>query len=148
MTMALAKGTDIHTEHVTLFEDLRQLDRGLNHLECHSEVFADLACIEQVQKLGRRLVAQLPDHFKREEETVLARSAQVSPELAEICRELKREHVELVACVSAFRTALETFETSDDLEQAVGQLKGAGGELISYLRRHVAKEEDELSGFL
>jgi len=148
MTTAFATGTDIHAEHLTLYEDLLQLDRGLNHLECYSEVFANLAGVEEVKDLGRRLVAQLPDHFKREEQTVLAAAAQVSPELAEICRELKSEHVELTAWVSAFGTALERFETSDDLEQAICQLKGAGRELTSYLRRHVAKEEDELSGFL
>ena len=93
-------------------------------------------------------MAQLPDHFKREEQTVLPAASRVSPELAEICGELKGEHAELVKRVSAFRAALEMFETSDDLEQVIWQLKGAGRELTSYLRRHVAKEEDELSAFL
>ncbi len=148
MTIGCEAGTEIHQEHVVLLEDLIQLDRGLDRLECYSEVFANLGGCEQVKDRGRRLAEQLPGHFTREEKTILAVASQVSPELDGICSELKGEHAELLVRLDAFRAALDELDRAEDLDNAVWQLKGAGKELTSYLRHHVAREEDELSGFL
>jgi len=148
MTVTYEAGAEIHKEHLTLLEDLIQLDRGLDRLECYSEVFANLAGWEQVKDYGRRLVERLPDHFKREENKVLAPASQVSPELDELCSELKREHCELLARLAAFRAALDELDRAEDFDSAIWHLKSAGKAMITYLRRHVATEEGELSGFL
>ncbi len=148
MTMTREAGTEIHEEHLTLLEDLVQLDRSLDRLECYAEVFANLAGAEQIKDYGRRLAEQLPDHFNREEKGLLHQASQVSPELAEICGALQREHTELLGQLAAFRAALEELDRAEDLDRAVWDLKVAGKKLTSYMRRHVAREEDELSGFL
>jgi hypothetical protein len=148
MTLACPADIEIHEEHLTLLEELVQLDRGLDRLECYSEVFANLAGAEQVKDFGRRLAEQLPEHFQREEETILAAASQVSPELKELCSELAGEHAELLGRLARFRSALEELDKAEDIDQAVWHLKGAGRELTNYLREHVIREENELSGFL
>ncbi len=138
----------IHDEHLSLIGDLAQLDGGLRRLECYSEVFANLAGAEQVKYYGRRLASQLPEHFRREEETVLATVSKVSPELAGFAQQMRHEHEELRARLAAFSSALEQLEAAQDLYEAICQLHERGKALTQQLGRHVALEEQELSGFL
>jgi len=148
MTMTRETGIEIHEEHLTLLEDLAQLDRGLDRLECYSEVFANLAEAERVKARGRRLTEQLPDHFRREEMTILTAASRVSPELAEFCSQMKAQHGDLLVRLTAFRAALDDFDRTDDLSEAIYQLKEQGKAFTRDLRWHVAAEELELSGFL
>lgn len=138
----------INSEHRVVLEDLAELERGLNHLVCHSEVFTDLSGLEQVRRAGLRLAEFLPVHCRREEDRLLATVAVVSPELSEFAREMKGQHRGLLSRLLAFCAALDAVENSADLRQAVWQLQREGTDLTEQIRQHVALEEQELSGFL
>ncbi len=138
----------VHLEHQILAQMLRSLDAALDELVCYAEVFADLASAERVCRYGRQLVEKFPEHCRREEELVLGPVSEVSPELAEFCGEMKNEHAALMAQLATFGEALGELEKAEDLSEAVCHLKERGKALTSELRRHVAYEERELSGFL
>jgi hemerythrin-like domain-containing protein len=143
-----ADAKKIHTEHQSLLDDLVQLDRALDSVDCYSEVFANLAAVGEVTYFSRRLAEQLPEHFTREEETVLVPVAQVSPELGDLVQELKREHEELRGRLAVFALAMQELESADDLYDAIWQVKELGKELTREISRHVSLEERELAGFL
>ncbi len=143
-----ADSKKIHTEHQGLLNDLVQLDRALDSVDCYSEVFANLAAVGEVAYYSHRLIEQLPEHFTREEETVLVPVAQVSPELGDLVQELKREHEELRAKLAVFALAMQELDSADDLYDAIWQVKELGKELTRGITRHVVLEENELAGFL
>ena len=138
----------IHHDHEVLLGELAALDAALDRLVCYSEVFANLATLKQVEFYGKNLAAELPEHFQREEEKLLATISEVSPELARFATEMKKEHVELRARLAAFCDTLEKLEAAEDLDAAIATVKEQGKELSRELGRHVALEEHELSGFL
>ena len=143
-----AETEKIHNEHLTFNHLLHQLDSALGRLECYSEVYANLATAEQVQRCGRRLVEQFPEHCCRAEASLLAPVSAVSPELGEFCGGVKNEHCQLLEQLGVFRAALEELDRAEDLNEAVWHLKEKGKELTGNLRRHVDMVEQELSGFL
>lgn len=148
MTPNREAGTEIHEEHLFILDDLARLDRGLDRLECCSEALANLADAERLKNCGRRLAERLPDHFRREEVTLLTAASQVSPELAEFCGQMKAQHGDLLGRLAAFRAALDDFERTHALSEVIYRLKEQGKALTRDLRRHVTAEELELSGFL
>ncbi len=138
----------IHSEHQILEYVLSELDEALDSLACYGEVFADFRSAGQLRRSGRQLTQQFPEHCRREEANLLDPVADVSPELAEFCGRMKGEHADLLVRLAGFRTALDDFERTDDLAEAICRLKEQGKELTRDLRRHVETEERELSGFL
>ena len=143
-----AESERVHEDHQNLLHDLGELDRALDRLVCHSEVYANLASVEAVRRYGERLIERLPQHFAREEATVLATVSEVSPELAEFAREMKREHEQLRARLEAFCQALEQLRAWEELDEAICNVKEHGKGLTRQLGRHIALEENELRGFL
>lgn len=149
MTAAFrAESEKIHLEHQQMMDELVELERALERLVCYSEVFADLGSADIVRRCGRLLAEQLPEHCHREEERVLETVADVSPELSDFVRQMKGEHQGMLARLGTFCRALDDLEHSPDLDAAVCHLKEEGSQLTGYIRRHVAVEEHELSGFL
>lgn len=149
LTTAFRTETErVHREHQILDQVLHKLDAALERLVCYSEVFADLASAEQVRCYGLQLAEHFPGHCQREEAAVLDPVSQISSELGQFCREMKNEHAELLAQLGTFRAALEAFDSAEDLSETICHLKQKGKELTSNLRRHVSREEHELSGFL
>ncbi len=142
------EGEKVHDEHLVLAQVLYKLDSALDRLVCYPEVYASLASAAQVRRYGRQLIEQFPEHCRREEALLLGPISGVSPELAEFCNEIKKEHCELLARLGTFRAALHEFDKGQDINEAVSRLKEAGKELARAMRLHVAKEEKELSGFL
>lgn len=138
----------VHADHTLMLRELRALDLALDRLECRSEVFANLATAKEVQFLGKALAAELPDHFQREERTLLNTVAKVSPQLEQFAHEMCRQHEDLRIRLDSFCSALEQLETAQDLDMAIGGLKKAGKALTTELGRHIALEEEELAGFL
>lgn len=138
----------VHRDHQILAQLLRSLDVALDGLVCYAEVFADLASAARVNRCGRQLIDHFPEHCRREEELVLGPVSEVSPELAEFCREMKSEHTELFARLANFGAALDELDKAEDINEAVCHVKERGKELTAEMRRHVANEEHELSGFL
>jgi iron-sulfur cluster repair protein YtfE (RIC family) len=138
----------VHGDHETLVQELGELQWALDNLVCYSEVFADLATAGKVRELGHHMKALLPTHFVREEATVLATVARISPELAEFAEEMKRQHKQLGAEFKTFLAALAEFEGSSDLDTAVCHIKESGTQFAHDLSEHVALEERQLSGFL
>ena len=138
----------IHGDHTLLIRELRALDLALDRLENHSEVFGNLATAKEVQFLGKALASELPDHFRREERTILTTVSKVSPQLAEFAREMERQHEGLRARLNTFCVALEELEAANDLDGAIADLKKTGKVLTCELGRHIALEEEELAGFL
>lgn len=131
-----------------LAQVLRKLETALEGLVSYSEVYTDLSAAEDVRRYGRQLAEQLPWHCRREEVLLLDPAAEVSPELAKFCRQVKVEHAFLLAQAATFRAALDDFDRGEDLCAAIWRLKDLGKELMGALRQHVAREEEELSGFL
>jgi iron-sulfur cluster repair protein YtfE (RIC family) len=142
-----AESQKVHGDHETLLQELAELQWALDNLVCYSEVFADLASAGKVRELGHHMKALLPAHFVREEATVLATVARISPELAAFAEEMKRQHKELGAEFKAFLAALQEFETSNDVDAAVCHIKESGSQFAHDLSAHVDLEERQLSGF-
>jgi len=138
----------IHGEHTHLLSDLNRLTAALNRLDCYSEAFADLSSVDEVRTLIKRLCDSLPEHFDREEETVLQPVTEVSPELRELVGDLKKEHEDLRAGLATLSLALAELDSADDLYDAIWYIKELGTDFIHKLGRHVAVEEHELAGFL
>jgi len=143
-----ASGREIHKEHEELERVLARLDAALDRLVYYAEVFADLHTVTQVRRLGGILTSWFPDHCRREEELLLEPVARVSNELDTFSRSMRAEHIELLALLSSFRSALEEYDSGESSPAAVGNLKECGKELVASIRAHVALEERELSGFL
>jgi hemerythrin-like domain-containing protein len=138
----------VHCDHRVLLEELAELQWALDNLECYSEVYANLASVPRVQELGHKLIDSLPEHFTREERSLLTTVSKISPELAEFADEMKREHVELRARLAEFQKGLERLAEGDDVATSVCQVKDLGTDFALSLGAHVALEERQLSGFL
>ena len=143
-----AQSGKIHREHELMIEDLAGLDSALDRLICYSEVYANLASAEQVRTYGCRLAERFPEHCRCEEAAVLSPVSQVSQELARFAQQMRDEHRQLLARLDSFCQALHRLEQCEDLDETICRLKEEGKELARELRRHVATEERELSGFL
>jgi iron-sulfur cluster repair protein YtfE (RIC family) len=138
----------VHHDHAILVEELRALDQALDQVHGNGHSFESLAAAKQAQFLGRHLAAELPEHFLREEQTVLALVEQVSPELATFSREMKVEHQDIRRRLNSFCRLADELETAEDLDAALGRFRAEGHALTRELGRHIALEEHELSGFL
>ncbi len=131
----------VHREHQVLMGELDDLQAALDSLICHSEVYANLAGTEQVYRCGRHLIEWLPGHFDNEEATVLAEIETRSPELAAFSCEMKNQHNTLRGRLELFCRAIEDFEDSEDLGEAVEELKSRGQEFARELAAHMGAEE-------
>lgn len=143
-----AESARIHEEHHAFVDELTELERQLDHLDCDAQGLVDLNTAVAVTERGWKIVRELPEHCLREEAQLLDPVSEVSAELAEFTRQMRREHHALLAHLETFRCALDDLENSPDLPAAVHGVKTAGGRLARHLRRHIETEENELSGFL
>lgn len=149
LTAEFLAGTKrIHKEHKALERVLRELEVALDRLTCYSEVFADLAGADEVRRCSRLLARVLPEHCRREETAVLDPVSDVSPQLRIFCQEMRQEHREVLAQLDSVMLAVQDLDRAEDLPEAIWHLKEQGKQLTTELRRHVAVEEQELSGFL
>jgi hypothetical protein len=138
----------IHGEHQSILDELVDLERGLDHMECQAQVLADPAAAEKVRRMTQRLAGELPDHCRREEEKVLNAVCEISTELCDFCRRMREEHQILLAQLEFFRQALDGLGSGGDRHEALLHLKEEGAKLTRALRQHILLEEHELSGFL
>lgn len=138
----------IHLEHTGLVQMLGDLDFALDQLVCYSEVYANLKTADDVHRYAFRLAEHLPEHFTREEARVLETVARISPELEELAKLCKLQHDNLRRDLVTFCRALDNYDNSSDLEDAICQLKEQGKRFTSELKEHVEMEERELGGFL
>ena len=138
----------VHGEHQLLLNELTELNIALDELVCYSEVYADLAAAQRVCRCGHHLAELLPEHFVREESTVLATIAKVSPELREFAREMVLQHQQLRRRLDSFSSALADLERAEDIDAAVFRVKEEGKRLARELTDHIVLEENELDGFL
>lgn len=148
-TPAFRNASDrVHGEHRLLIQELTELDLALDELVCYSEVYANLATAQHVCRCSRQLAALLPEHFAREESSVLATVAKVSPELREFAYEMVQQHQQLRRRLDSFSSAVAQLETADDIDAAVARVKQEGKLLARELTDHIVLEESELDGFL
>lgn len=145
-THATQEGT--HKEHVFLLEELHQLEWGVVGLQCYSEVFAELAAAQQLEQNSRHLSEWLPQHFRREEETLFAKAARISPELEDFCRLMRDEHAELLGRLCRLREAIDALQRGESVNDTIDRVKEEAKEFTLRLRDHVALEEEEFRGFL
>ena len=138
----------IHRDHQALFAELASFEQALEDVGSGGEVFANLYGTERIGHHGRRLATLLPEHFQREERTLLPTIAHVSPELEEFAGEVRREHHQLRDRLIEFCSVLERLESGDDFAETVTALKKAGRTLAHDLNAHIALEETQLGGFL
>ena len=138
----------IHKEHLALENLVTDLDVALDRLTCYSEVFTDLASADEVRRCSRLLARVLPEHCRREEAVLLDRISDVSPQLRAFCSEMRQAHAEVLARLESLTAALDELDRAEDLPEAIWHLKEQGKELTAELSRHIAAEEQELSGFL
>ena len=137
---------NIHREHEELIAQLDQLDAALDQIFCFAEIFTDLATANQAMGRGKWLAEWLPKHYEREETTVLATLAKMSPELSSFAREMQRQHNEMRVRLENFREHLDHLHESRDLENAVNELKQEGSHLTRMMRLHMAAEEKKFGG--
>ncbi len=141
-----ADSARIHRDHQALVGELNTLDGALDELAGGTGVFANLHSAETICRCGQRLAEVLPEHFSREETTLLETVAQISPELAEFTREIRQQHEELRQRVAEFSRALKELEAGS--EKAIDAVREAGKALAREMTRHIALEENQLGGFL
>ncbi len=138
----------IHLEHTGLMQMLNDLDFALDQLVCYSEVYANLKTAEDVHRYAFRMAEHLPEHFTREEARVLETVSKISPELEQLAKLCKLQHDQLRSDLVLFCRALDNFDNSNDIEDALCKLKDQGKVFTKELRDHVELEERELGGFL
>ncbi|HEY4581099.1 MAG TPA: hemerythrin domain-containing protein [Candidatus Acidoferrales bacterium] len=138
----------VHEEHVAILHYLAELDRGLDRLGEITGDTLDAKLYEEIHHYGRLLATAMPEHFRREEQTVLDTVSQVSPELAEFAREMKTQHDQLRARLDLFCHTLEQMQLAESPAESAPELQRLGKNFTRELGRHVALEESELSGFL
>jgi hemerythrin-like domain-containing protein len=149
LTAAFQSGSKrVHYEHGVLVQQLRALDLELDYLQGHLETAGSLIAAKRIQLYASQLADELPSHFLREEQTVLASVAGVSRQLELFAEEMKAQHRDLRQRLNLFCQAIDQLETAEDLAAAVGEIREKGKALTGELGRHIALEEQELSGFL
>lgn len=142
MTAAFRNESElIHHEHQALSSELAALECALDSLIGCSEAFTNLAATERVYRCGRHLAHTLPEHFDNEEATVLAEIAQLSPEMAEFAREMKRQHSALRQKLTGVCLLIDQVQSNCDTELAVSELKQCGLEFARTLAAHMEAEE-------
>ncbi len=134
-----------HFEHLTLMQQLQELEGALEGLVCYSEVYANLANADQVCRCGRELRETVPSHFAHEEHAVLDAVSLLGPPWAAFAREMKREHLMLQGKLDRFCDAMERVTTAEDLEQCICELKQRGEEFADQMISHMLAEERKLS---
>jgi iron-sulfur cluster repair protein YtfE (RIC family) len=145
-THATRKGT--HKEHVFLLEELHQLEWDVVGLQCFSEVSAEKAAAQELEQISRHLSEWLPQHFRREEETLFAKAARISPELEDFCRLMRDEHAELLGQLRRLCEAIDALQRAEGVNDTIYRVKKEAKEFTLRLRDHVALEEEEFRGFL
>jgi len=138
----------IHSEHEAVINELNELEGALDDLAGCSARFAHRAAVERVSRSGQRLSQMLPEHFIREETSLLDTVARVSPELEDFGREMRAQHHTLRGRLAEFCVALQKLENPAAAGEAVNAVTESGGTLATELREHVLLEESELGGFL
>lgn len=141
-----ADSRQIHNDHQALATELLHLDAALDHLE--DGVLEQLHTTEDVVRCGHRLAELLPEHFRREESLLFGPVAQVSPELREFAREMRRQHDLLRQQLIHFHDALEQLNRGNDINGAIERVRDTGRRLAQEMSEHMAVEEEQLDGFL
>lgn len=134
-----------HFQHLTLMQQLQELDGALAGLVCYSEVYADLGTAERICRCGRELRETVPSHFAHEEQAVLDAVALLGPPWAAFAREMKAQHLQLQGKLDAFFDAMDRLRTAEDMEQSIGQLKQLGEEFADRMLSHMVAEERKLN---
>ena len=137
-----AESEKVHAEHQAILGLLESLEGSLVQLS--SEPQAPATALD----LGLRLVRELPEHCRHEEEKLHGTVGEVSPELAEFCALMRREHDAMRVRLGSFAAALDRFQTAPHLPATAEHLRNEGKTFIQQLRSHIELEERELSGFL
>jgi hypothetical protein len=132
---------EMQTEHQELMQKLSELDHALECLICYSEVFADLAGVQQAHTTARWMAGWLPTHFLREEQGILNGMSRLGPEFATFAREMKRQHKEIATRLEGFRKKADGFTSATDLQQSIEELKEEGKALASFVAAHMGAEE-------
>lgn len=138
----------IHSEHVAILAELDTLERALDHLVPRPQSQLEEEAPSEVLAIGKKLIRELPEHCRQEEEKLHGPVGEVSPELARFCASMQREHEVMSARLWSLAAALEGFQTATNLPAAAAHLQEAGRVFIREVRRHIELEENELSGFL
>jgi len=137
--------TELKGEHAEMISRLAALNSALDSLICYSEVYADLAGVGPAQELARWLAVRLPEHFLSEETGILAEIARLGPQDAAFSQDMKRQHHEIARHLEAFGKAANAFQTAEDLQQSIRDLKEEGEALSSFMAAHMGAEERKYS---
>jgi iron-sulfur cluster repair protein YtfE (RIC family) len=138
----------IHNDHVFLAQLLDKFEASLSRLSHSFNAAEEAVELEAITRLARLLGDELPQHCRREEESLFASVSAVSEELAEFCEEMKREHTESIQLLDDFRALVQGARSTENLTDVLPHLIERGLEMSCSLRAHVTREESELSGFL
>lgn len=134
-----------HFQHLTLMQQLQELDGALAGLVCYSEVYANLGTAEQVCRCGRELRETVPSHFAHEEQVVLDAVALLGTQWAAFAREMKGQHLQLQGKLDAFCEAVDRLGTAEDLESSICELRQRGEDFAGQMLSHMVAEERKLN---
>lgn len=148
MMLRRADSETNHYEHTSLMQELQKLEAALSGIICYSEVYTNLASIEEVHSWVRQLRNDVPTHFAHEEQSVLAPVATLGGEWPAFASEMRRQHLELQRQLESFCETAERLEDADDLEQCICDLKQRGEEFTRHMASHMGAEERKLGNIL
>jgi len=134
-----------HFEHLTLMQQLQELDAALAALVCYAEVYANLGSADKICRCGRELRETVPSHFAHEEQAVLDAVTLLGPQWAAFAREMKAQHLQLQGKLDVFCDAIDRLQSAEDLENSICQLKQCGEQFADQMLSHMVAEERKLS---
>ncbi len=137
-----------HFDHTSLLQELDKLNGALAGLVCYSEVYTNLASIDQVYRWVRQLREHVPTHFAREEQSVLAPVAAMGGTWPAFVNEMRQQHLDLQRQLDGFCREVDRLEDAEDLEDCICNVKQRGEQFARVLANHMNAEERKLSTVL
>jgi len=138
----------VQHEHNLLKEELHTLDVALDHLTANFDDPVNLIAAKEIQMFTEQLADELPPHFQREEQSILATVSEVSQELNFFAHEMQHQHEVLREQLSKFCATIDEMSHAEDLAKSVERVRSEGKAFTQELKNHIALEEQELAGFL
>lgn len=134
-----------HREHQDFQLELQRLQAALDSLGAYCEPVANLRSLRDVTTHLRSLVAEIPGHIMREEQTVLEPFAKLGFEQARFVRTMRQQHQDLSADLSRLFQMLNEIHDSSDLQRGLTELRQYGQQFVRLLLHHIAVEDRTLA---
>ncbi len=139
-----AASEKVRRQHRELRHTLAALELALRRLEkCNGSALSNEVC-----RRGQRVAELLPEHMEHEENAISPTAEEISPELTDFAREMRRQHKQLRGRVAGFARALEALARRQKGDESLWKVREGGALLLQELTDHVQAEERLLDGLI